>query len=360
MHFPKANFLVIAISVLIAFAILGCKPGGKASENPEGSIMTVLGPISPESLGTTLIHEHVFLDWSPAEEEDPWKWNSAEAFQFILPYLEEMKSHGVQSFLECTPKYIGRNPRLLKKLAESAELNILTNTGFYAARNYQHIPEFARRASPDSLAQIWIKEFNEGIEKTGIRPGFIKIGLDYKDKQQLTALDEKIVRAAAITHRETGLTIVAHSGTEAMALACLEVLESEGVAPGAFVWTHAQNSQAGEHEHIASHGAWVSIDGMGSIRVDPDSGDTLQLERYVDYLVNLKQAGMLDKTLISHDGGWYTVGEENSEMSRPFTAIFQFVIPALKSQGFTDQDVDQLLIENPGKAYTIDKRLINR
>ena len=60
MHFPKANFLIIAISVLIAFAILGCKPGDKAFETPEGSIMTVLGPISPESLGTTLIHEPCF------------------------------------------------------------------------------------------------------------------------------------------------------------------------------------------------------------------------------------------------------------------------------------------------------------
>ena len=209
-------------------------------------------------------------------------------------------------------------------------------------------------------AQIWIKEFNEGIEGTGIRPGFIKIGLDYKDKQKLTPLDEKIVRAAAITHRETGLTIVSHSGTEAMALACLEVLKSEGVAPGAFVWTHAQNSLSGEHEHIASHGAWVSIDGMGSIRVDPDSGDTLQLSRYVDYLVNLKQAGMLDRTLISHDAGWYTVGEENTEMSRPYTALFKYVVPSLKDKGFTAFDFDQLLVQNPKTAYTIRKRLVNR
>ncbi len=359
MDFLKENYHVVTIYVLIGITFLGCKSGEKDLETPEGYIMTVLGPIPPENLGKTLIHEHVFLDWSPAEVEDPWKWNSAEAFQFILPYVEEMKSHGVQSFLECTPKYIGRNPRLLKKLAESAELNILTNTGFYAARNYQHIPEFARTATPDSLAKIWITEFNDGIEETGIKPGFIKIGLDYNDKLKLTPLDEKIVRAAAITHRETGLTIVAHSGTEVMALACLEVLESEGVAPGAFVWTHAQNSLPGEHEHIASHGAWVSIDGMGSIRVDPDSGDTLQLERYVDYLVNLKQAGMLDKALISHDGGWYTVEEENTEMSRPFTAIFQFVTPALKTKGFTDNDIDLLLIQNPRTAYTIRRRLIN-
>jgi len=346
--------------LVIVGALVGCNNSTHERRNPEGSIMTVLGPISPDSLGKTLIHEHVFLDWSPAEEEDPWQWNSAEAFQFILPYIEEMKSHGVQTFLECTPKYIGRNPRLLERLAEFTGLNILTNTGFYAARNYQHIPGFAGAASPDSLASLWIKEFEDGIEGTGIRPGFIKIGLDYKDKQKLTPLDEKIVRTAAITHRETGLTIVAHSGTEAMALACLEVLKSEGVAPGAFVWTHAQNSVPGEQEHIASHGAWVSIDGMGSIRVDPASGDTLQLKRYVDYLINLKQAGMLDRTLISHDAGWYTVGEENTEMNRPYTAIFKYVVPVLKEKGFSAFDFDQLLVQNPKTAYTIRKRLINR
>ncbi|MEQ9218862.1 MAG: phosphotriesterase [Cyclobacteriaceae bacterium] len=348
------------IFMVVACGLIGCNTSVQEYSSPEGSIMTVLGPIPPDSLGKTLIHEHVFLDWSPAEEEDAWQWNNAEALQFILPYVEEMKSQGVQSFVECTPKYIGRNPRLLKKLSEITGLNVLTNTGFYAARNFQHIPDFAYDASPHSLAAIWIKEFEEGIEGTGIRPGFIKIGLDYKDKTMLTEIDEKIVRAAALTHQSTGLTIVAHSGTEAMALACLEVLKSEGVAANAFVWTHAQNSLPGEHEHIASHGAWVSIDGMGSIRVDSDSGDTLQLNRYVDYLVNLKQAGMLDRTLISHDAGWYTVGEENTEMSRPYTAIFKYVIPALKEKGFTAEDVDQMLVKNARTAYTIHKRLINR
>ncbi|XOV91075.1 MAG: phosphotriesterase [Bacteroidota bacterium] len=340
------------IVVLGALAFLSCKTEVKEEKDLSNYIQTVNGPISVDSMGVTLIHEHVFLDWSPEADYDPMKWNNEEAFHFILPYLKEMKAAGVKTFLECTPAYLGRNPKLLKRLSDETGLNILTNTGFYAARDYQHIPEFAYKISPEGLAQVWIKEFENGIEETGIKPGFIKIGLNY-NKDSLASIEEKIVRAAAITHANTGLTIVAHSGKEHIANFCLEILQEQGVKPEAFVWTHAQNDSNEAHVNIARKGAWVSLDGMGSIKVDTASGDTLQLNRYVDYLVNLKSQNLLHRVLISHDSGWYTVGDENESMGRLFTPVFQYVIPELKRRGFTDQDIEQLLIINPQIAFAI-------
>ena len=342
----------IFLTLLSSIFLSGCNSTEKSHQSISERLITVSGPIHPDSMGLALIHEHVFLDWSAADDYDPGIWDNEEAYQFILPYLKEMKAAGVKTFLECTPVYLGRNPELLRRLSDETGLNIITNTGFYAARDFQHIPQFAYEATADSIAGIWIKEFEEGIEGSGVKPGFIKIGLNF-NKDSLSQLEKKIVEAAAITHTKTGLTIVAHSGKEVIALQALQILKENGVLPEAFVWTHAQNDTEETHTRIARKGAWVSLDGMGSIRVDTATGDTLELDNYVDYLVNLRKDNLLHRVLISHDSGWYTVGDENETMGRRFTPIFQYVIPELKRRGFTDQDVNQLLVINPALAYSV-------
>ncbi len=90
-------------------------------------------------------------------------------------------------------------------------------------------------------------------------------------------------------------------------------------------------------------GAWVSLDKYG--------WDEKHLEG--DALVYLK-----NQILISHDAGWYTPSHPGSDF-KPYTNIFQSLIPNLKAKGFTDEDINQLLISNPAKAFTVGKRLIN-
>jgi phosphotriesterase-related protein len=74
------------------------------------------------------------------------------------------------------------------------------------------------------------------------RPRFIKIGVN---NGPLDELDRKLVRAAAITARETGLTIASHAGDGAAVLEQLEIVAAEGTSLWKFVWVHAQN----EHDH---------------------------------------------------------------------------------------------------------------
>jgi phosphotriesterase-related protein len=337
------------------FAITGCVPSPSSVEAIEPPfVQTVSGRISPDSMGLTLIHEHVFLDWTSADSIQPQQWNVEEAFSIILPYLKEARQMGVETILECTPAYLGRSPRLLKRLADSSGLMILTNTGWYGARNYQHLPQQAYEEGPDELAARWQKEYHAGIDGTGIKPGFIKIGIN--SDTVLAPLDEKLVRAAARTHLQTGLTIVAHTGPEAGAFAELQILEEEGVAPEAFVWTHAQNGSMNAHTTLAKKGVWISLDGMGWI--DPESDDGAGLKKYVQQLVNLRENGMLQRTLIAHDAGWYTHGEANGGSYQPYTAIFSIVIPALRKEGFTERDIRQMLIENPQEAYAIRVRAL--
>ncbi len=346
---------------LVLFAILlfaQCSSKTSRAEDQTGSttsdtILTVTGPIPADSLGLTLIHEHVFLDWSGADSIRPQDWDEEAAFQAILPYLLEMKQYGVNSFLECTPAYLGRNPSLLHRLSVESGLQILTNTGFYGARQNRYIPAFAFDASAGELADIWVKEYEQGIEDEDIdiriRPGFIKISVEADS--QLSDMHRKLVQAAAMTHLRTGLAIVSHTGIDTTAALQLAVLEEAGVAPGAFVWTHAQNGTAEGHVRLARRGAWISLDGLGW--VTPKNGDSTALYQYAGFLKNLKSNGLLQRTLISHDAGWYTHGEPGSGDYKGYTPIFTLLKPLLLKEGFTEEDFRQLLVENPKEAYAI-------
>ena len=103
---------------------------------------------------------------------------------------------------------------------------ILSNTGYYGAAEDKHLPAFAFTETADQLAARWIREAERGIDDTAIKPAFMKIGVD---AAPLSEIDAKLVRAAAITHRATGLPIASHTGTGAAAMAELDLLDAAGV-----------------------------------------------------------------------------------------------------------------------------------
>ena len=151
------------------------------------------------------------------------------------------------------------------------------------------------------------------------------------------------MRAAAITHRATGLPIASHTGSGAAALAELDLLEAAGVPLSAFIWVHAQSERDDSfHDRAARRGAWLEFDG-----ISPAS-----LARHLELVQRMKNQGLLDRVLVSHDAGWYHVGEPGGGQFRPFTTLFTDFIPGLKRAGFSDADVRQLLVENPRRALT--------
>lgn len=319
---------------------------GNAAQNNKNkpSIMTVSGEISPAELGMTLTHEHVLVDFIGADKISPDRYDQDEAFQIILPYLEKLKPLGIRGFIECTPAYIGRDPVLLKRLADQTGLHILTNTGYYGAANDKFVPDHAYQKSSDELATRWINEWENGIENTNIRPGFIKIGVD---STSLSDIDAKLVKAAAKTHLATGLTIASHTGPAIPAFQEIEILETIGVDASAFIWVHAQNESNHEkHIEAAQKGAWISFDGIG-----PNS-----INAYVNRLKALKSKNLLNQVLLSHDAGWYSPGEPSGGNYRGYETISTTFIPALKNEGFTQEDIDMVMIKNPQNAFSIQIR----
>jgi len=341
-QFLKQSALAAGAATLGA-GCLGPKlePKSTLLPKPADSIMTVLGPIAPSAMGATLPHEHIMLDFIGADQVSRERYDRDTVIKAVTPHLEQLRDFGCRTLVECTPAYIGRDPVLLKKLATSTELNLLTNTGYYGAAHNKFLPDHALTLSADELAQLWLREWREGIEGTGVRPGFIKIGVD---DGPLPNLHRELVRAAARTHLGSGLTIAAHSGDGRAVLEELFILDSEGVSGGALIWVHAQNeTDPILHWHAAEQGAWVEFDHISP----PD------VERHLEMVLGMKARGYLHRVLVSHDAGWYEIGQPDGGKFRPYDTLFTHFIPALRHHGFTEEEISLLLVTNPREAFTI-------
>ncbi|MES2874667.1 MAG: phosphotriesterase [Bacteroidota bacterium] len=335
----------IIIFLVVSFFMTSCSRNLRKE-----TLFTVTGKIPAANTGLTLIHEHILVDFIGADSTGYHRWDKSKVIERVLPFLMDAKQKGVQTIFDCTPAYLGRDPLLLKELSEKSGINILTNTGYYGARDNKYIPRHAVSQTPEEIAKVWIDEFKNGIEGSGVFPGFIKISVDRSDP--LSPIHAKIVKAAAITHKATGLTIVSHTGPDGPAFAQLAILKTEGVLPEAFVWTHAQDGTFEGYIKAAKQGAWISLDNLNRNNIGKPGG----IDWYVDLLTRLKREKVLHKMLISHDAGWYDPGKVNGGNFRAFTELFDYLIPALKKNGFSQKDIDLLLIKNPQKAYTLDIR----
>ncbi|MCW5979401.1 MAG: hypothetical protein KIT09_15095 [Bryobacteraceae bacterium] len=282
--------------------------------------------------GSILVHEHVMVDFVGAETIRPGRYDPNEVFRLARPKLEEAKKLGCVRLLECTPNFLGRDARLMKRLEDAVGLEIWTNTGLYGAADHKFVPAFARAESAEQLARRWIQEFEKGID--GVKPRFIKTGVN---KGPLHELDGKLVRAAAICSRATGLPIASHTGDGAAALEELEIVAAEKTPLSRFVWVHAQSEKDHAiHEKAARAGAWVEFDGIG-----PDSADW-----HLDCLRFMASRNLLDRALISQDAGWYNVGSPGGGNYRGYGYIYTDFLPRLDPAWTA-----ALMIENPRRAF---------
>lgn len=329
--------------LILPFLLISCRP------QDDLKIMTVNGAVFSSDMGTTLIHEHVMVDWIGADSTGYHRWNRAEVVERVIPYFREARERGVHTIIEYTPAYLGRDPFILSELSQQTGVQIITNTGYYGAVDNNFIPAHAYEESAREIATIWIDEFVNGIDGSELRPGFIKISV--ASEEPLSKLHQKIVEAAAITHLETGMTIASHTIGDVPALEQIERVKTNGVSPEAWIWTHAQSGSAETNIEVASEGAWISLDNVNA------SADNI--EWYADRIEKLKNEGFLNQILISHDAGWYDVGEPAGGDFRGYTDIFDDLLPALSERKFTDEDIHQLLVLNPRQAFSIQVRALD-
>jgi len=293
-----------------------------------------LAAAAPPVPASTLVHEHVMVDFIGADQIAPGRYDPEEVFHTAVPKLKEVHGYGCRRLLECTPNFLGRDARLMRRLSGATGIDIWINTGLYGAANHKFVPAFAREETAEQLARRWTEEFRRGVD--GVKPRFIKTGVN---KGPLHPLDRKLVQAAALCSRETGLTIASHTGNGQAALEQLEIVESLKVNPSKFVWVHAQNEKDHSiHEKMARAGAWVEFDGINA----KSAAWHLECVRF------MAQRKLLHRTLISQDSGWYRVGEPGGGNFRGYAFIYTDFLPQL-----APAEVRALMVENPGSAFGV-------
>ncbi len=307
-----------------------------------GYLITVSGAVPAQQAGRILPHEHVLVDFSGQDVPGTTRFDMEEAIEVIQPHLQRARECGITTLIECTPAYLGRNVHLLQRLSKTSGLHILTNTGYYGAANDRFLPRCIHDLSVERLAEKWTGEWRNGIEGTGVHPGFIKIGVD---PGTLSEQDAMLVRAAAQTQRATGLTVASHTTDTTSLFEQLRLLEQEQVPLTRFVWVHAHVVDDSRfHQEAAERGIWVEFDGL--------SVETI--EQHVRYVERMRKSGLLRHVLVSHDAGWYSVGEPRGGDFRGYDVLSGRFLPALREAGFGEDEIRMLVEVNPARAFAVE------
>ena len=312
-----------------------------ATQDLTGHVQTVLGRIPAEDLGFVLPHEHTGIQlWQVPNRWDYWELSPDDAL--VVPELLAYRAAGGGTLVDLTLPGVGRDPLRLRRYAEASGVHIVMGTGWYRTAYYPAEVLIDRR-SVDDLADELVAGIEGGVDGTDVRPGIIgELGTD---KPWLTALEERVHRAAGRAARRTGLAITTHSVMSPVGLAQLKVFEEEGVDPARVVIGHADSYPVLDHYlEIIRRGANLEFDFLGmSFTPMERHGEP----RIVDLARELVERGHVDRLLLSQDVC------HNSQLKayggNGYVYLFETFLPKLRATGVPEAAIHQMTALNPAR-----------
>lgn len=308
------------------------------------SINTVLGPLAPDQLGFTLMHEHVMVAASGLYQAYPDLLGRGPEARAIEA-LRQAKAAGINTIVDATTFDLGRHAPLLAAVSKGSGVNIINVTGWWL-----DVPRFMAGLGPTQMAREFVRDIEEGFRGTGIKAGLLKCAADIDG---VTRPLETMARAVARAHRETGLPIMVHShpGTQ-LARRQIEIFREEGVDLTRVKIDHSNDTTDLEYlEWILDQGCYLGLDRYPGRLVSPKMR-TLTLKQMID-------RGHGDRLCPSHDCICLAVIEERPDGSLPDTHDFfhrnpdqylymhRQVIPMLRELGTREEDIQRLFVDNP-------------
>jgi phosphotriesterase-related protein len=308
-------------------------------------VQTVLGRIDPAELGFTLPHEHTrCVLWQIPGRWDYWELTGEE--ELILPELARFRELGGTCLADLTLQAIGRDPARLRRLAEASGLHLVMGCGWYR-EPYYPVEALIDRRPVESLAAELVREFEEGADGTGVRPGVIgEIGTD---EPWLSAREERVFRAVARASRATGMAVITHGVMSPVGLAQLDVLEDAGADPSRVVIGHADSyPDLGHWLRIAERGASVECDFLGmSFTPQERMGEVRLIPLILEFLAR----GHVDRLLLSQDVC------HNQQLryydGNGYTYLQETFLPRLRAAGVGEAEIERITVENPRRILAI-------
>ncbi|MBM3139336.1 MAG: phosphotriesterase [Chloroflexi bacterium] len=306
------------------------------------TIQTATGPLDTAELGFTLMHEHVLVTDPAYRFQHPERWDREAQLENAVRRLREARAAGVRTMVDLTPIDLGRDAAFIRDAAAGSGMQIVVPTGFY----YQIPFHYVGRPS-EQLVAAMVTDIRDGIGNTGVRAGVIKCATE----PAMHRMNERVLRASARAHRETGAPICTHTFPEnRTGLEQIRVFKDEGVDLGRVVIGHSDDSNdIGYLESIIGAGAYCGMDRFGIQRPRTTA------ER-AEMVVRLVERGYAERITLSHDASCYIdfftegVAEERIPEWR-FTHIIEDVIPMLRERGVSEAAIQQMTVGNPRRIF---------
>jgi phosphotriesterase-related protein len=309
------------------------------------TVESVNGPIDLDELGRTLIHEHFRVTDEAARFQFPHLYDEQAEWDAALSDANAVKGHGITTVVEPSAMFLNRDARFSKRVADESGLQVILATGVYT---YDHLPQVLMNRNEDQIAEIFVHDIENGIQGTDIKAAFVKCAAD---EPGVTPNTEKIHRAAARASMQTDRPIMAHSHPKSgTGLEQMRVFEDEGVDPAKVQIAHTGDTDDLDYiERLLDTGCWIGMDRYGLDMYLP----TEQRQKTV---LALLEKGHANRMFLSQD--WCATLDyftpEIEEALKPtaapnwsMTFLFEQVIPELKERGMTEEQLDQMMVENP-------------
>jgi phosphotriesterase-related protein len=374
-----------------------------------GTIVTVTGPLDPEALGVTSMHEHVLFDGSgyrtryeqtiPSERREGYEQALPRDLRdgFYLPLslasaglvqsnrvlhrenlvvddvdlvageLQDFKESGGYAIVDVSGIGLRTDANAIRTLSERTGVTIVASAGFYTHDLWPS--NFAGYGVDEFRAHI-VREIVDGIDDSGIRAGHIKAAV-----LKLDALEESVLIGATLAACETGAAVTVHpgAGVTGHGVDIAKLMIKAGMPPERLVLAHADGYMVEQnmdrlildpscwrlsldyHRRALALGVTLSVDCFGHHWTMPTAaGGEMQIAtdwQRLAGVVELLREGFSDQLVLGTDT--YVRSQMRRGGGEGYCRLTRWVIPTLRRLEVADRDIRQMVEENPRRLLTI-------
>jgi phosphotriesterase-related protein len=315
-------------------------------------VETARGPIDVSLLGTTLMHEHVFVLNEEIRLNYPGGWDEEARVADAAAKLDALRRRGCDTIADPTVIGLGRDISRIREVARRTEINIVVATGLYT---YDDVPFYFRfrgrhsESGADPMTAMFVADITDGIAGTGVKAAFLKCAIE---DQGLTPGVERVLRAVAGAHAATGapITVHTHPGSES-GLEAMRVLAEEGADLTRVVMGHSGDTTDLDYlRRLADAGCVLGMDRFGLNALLP-------FEQRVDTVAELARLGYADRMVLSHDAACYIDWFRPDQIGAfapdwHFGHLFDNVLPGLLERGVSQEQIETMLVTNPRRYFS--------
>jgi phosphotriesterase-related protein len=318
------------------------------------AVPTVNGAVDSSDLGVTYMHEHIFVLTTDMQLNYPEEWGDEESrLDDAVDKLKALAAKGVSTIVDPTVVGIGRYiPRIQQVAARVPELNIVVATGIYT---YGQAPFFFRHRGPglgtevpDPMTDFFVRDITSGIAQTGVRAGMLKCAID---EPGLLPGVERVMRAVARAHHQTGVPVMAHThpGTRTGLHVKRVLCDEEGVDPTRIVLAHSGDTT--DYDHLSELADAGFILGMDRFGINTET----TFEARAETLAEMCRRGYADRMVLSQDASCYVDWIDPTVL--PFLPQWNYlhlhndVLPYVRGLGVSQKQIDQMLIHTPRRLF---------